>query len=70
MCEQGGVLTRGLLTHERRWSETILCLHAHAIPVIVRPTLYTRGWQQKKYLSVILWRTVTGATFDDETPED
>ena len=37
MCEQRGVLTKGVLTHERRWSETILCVYAHAMPVIARP---------------------------------
>ena len=28
MCEQGVVLTKGVLTHDRRRSETIFCVHA------------------------------------------
>ena len=48
MCEQGGMLTKGVLTDESQWSETFLCFHARAMPVIVRPTLKALGWQQKK----------------------
>ena len=44
MREQGGVLTKGVLTHERRWSETILCFHAHEMAVKVRHPLENRGW--------------------------
>ena len=65
----GGGVKRGVLTHESRWSEAILCFHAHAMPVMKRPTLITWGWQQKNAFRRY-WRTVTDATYIDETHEN